>query len=39
MTVNGQTLRAGDGVAISGAGEIRLEARAATEALVFDMAP
>jgi redox-sensitive bicupin YhaK (pirin superfamily) len=39
LTVNGQQLRAGDGVAISGAGELRLEAEAATEALVFDMAP
>jgi quercetin 2,3-dioxygenase len=39
LTVNGELLRAGDGVATSGAGELRLEARAATEALVFDMAP
>ncbi len=39
LTVNGQRLRAGDGLAISGADELRLEAQAATEALVFDMAP
>ncbi len=39
LTVNGQALRAGDGVSISGAGEIRLDAQAPTEALVFDMAP
>ncbi len=39
LTVNGQRLRAGDGLAISGADELRLEAQAATEALLFDMAP
>lgn len=39
LAVNGQTLHAGDGISISGAGELRLEARTATEALVFDMAP
>ena len=39
LIVNGQRLRAGDGLAISGADELRLEALAATEALVFDMAP
>jgi quercetin 2,3-dioxygenase len=39
MTVNGEKLRAGDGLAVSGARELRLEASAATEALVFDMAP
>ncbi len=39
LTVNGEALRAGDGVSISGADELHLEAQAATEALVFDMAP
>ena len=39
LTMNGEALQAGDGVSISGAGEIRLEAQAATEALLFDMAP
>lgn len=39
LAVNGEALRAGDGVSVSGAGELRLEAKAATEALLFDMAP
>ena len=39
LTMNGEVLHAGDGVSISGAGEIRLEAQAATEALLFDMGP
>jgi quercetin 2,3-dioxygenase len=39
LTVNGEALKAGDGVAISGADDVRLEARAATEALLFDMGP
>ena len=39
LTVNGEALRAGDGVSISGADELHLEAQPATEALVFDMAP
>ena len=38
LTMNGQALRAGDGVSVSGAGEIRLDVQAATEALLFDMA-
>ncbi|HKN28579.1 MAG TPA: pirin family protein [Roseiarcus sp.] len=39
LTVNGEALKAGDGVAISGTDDVRLEARAATEALLFDMGP
>ncbi|HZZ63776.1 MAG TPA: pirin family protein [Roseiarcus sp.] len=39
LAVNGEMLRAGDGISISGASELRLEARAGAEALVFDMAP
>ena len=39
LIVNGQRLRAGDGLAMSGADELRLKAQAATEALVFDMTP
>ena len=39
LTVNGQRLRAGDGLAVSGADELRLEALAGAHALVFDMAP
>ncbi len=39
LTVNGEALKAGDGVAISGSDDVRLEARAATEALLFDMGP
>ena len=39
LTVNGEALRAGDGVAISGTNEIRLEAQGPTEALLFDMGP
>jgi quercetin 2,3-dioxygenase len=38
LTVNREALRAGDGVA-SGADDVRLEAGAATEALLFDMGP
>jgi quercetin 2,3-dioxygenase len=39
LTVNGEALKAGDGVAISGTDDVRLEARAMTEALLFDMGP
>jgi quercetin 2,3-dioxygenase len=39
LTVNGETLRAGDGVSISDTDELRLEATAASEALLFDMGP
>ena len=39
LSVNGETLRSGDGVSISGAEELRLEALAGAHALVFDMAP
>ncbi len=39
LAVNGERLRTGDGLAISGADELRLEAEAPTEALVFDMTP
>ncbi|WP_424361025.1 pirin family protein [Methylocystis parvus] len=38
IAVNGEALAAGDGVAVSDGAEIRLEARADAEALVFDMA-
>ena len=37
--MNGEGLRAGDGMSISGAGDIRLDAQAAAEALLFDMGP
>ena len=39
LTVNGETLRPGDGIAISGAEGLRIEAQAPAEALLFDMAP
>jgi quercetin 2,3-dioxygenase len=39
LMVNGETLRPGDGIAISGADGLRIEAQAPTEALLFDMAP
>ncbi len=39
LTVNGETLRPGDGIAISGADGLLIEAQAPTEALLFDMAP
>jgi quercetin 2,3-dioxygenase len=38
LTVNGKPLKGGDGMAVSGTGELRLESAASTEALVFDMA-
>ena len=38
LTVNGKALRSGDGVAIAGTHELRLEAGGETEALLFDMA-
>jgi redox-sensitive bicupin YhaK (pirin superfamily) len=39
LQVNGEALRAGDGLAVSGAGELRLMAEAGAHALLFDMAP
>ncbi len=38
IAVNGQKLEAGDGMAIEGAGDLRLEAGASAEVLLFDMA-
>ena len=39
LAVNGEQLRAGDGLSISGTDEIRLEAQGPAETLLFDMAP
>jgi redox-sensitive bicupin YhaK (pirin superfamily) len=38
VAVNGQKLEAGDGMAVEGAGDLRLEAETAAEVLLFDMA-
>jgi redox-sensitive bicupin YhaK (pirin superfamily) len=38
IAVNGQKLEAGDGMAVEGAGGLRLEAETAAEVLLFDMA-
>jgi quercetin 2,3-dioxygenase len=38
ITVNGQSLGAGDGMALKDAGELRLEAQSSAEVLLFDMA-
>ena len=38
LSVNGQQVRAGDGIAIGAADEVGIEGREGTEALVFDMA-
>jgi redox-sensitive bicupin YhaK (pirin superfamily) len=38
LSVNGERVRAGDGIAIGATDEIRIEAHERTEALVFDMA-
>jgi quercetin 2,3-dioxygenase len=39
LELNGETLQAGDGAAVSGAGELRLEAERSAHALLFDMGP
>lgn len=39
LFVNGQELRAGDGLAVESAGELRLEGQENAEVLLFDMAP
>jgi quercetin 2,3-dioxygenase len=38
LSVNGQQVRAGDGIAIGATDEVRIEGLERTEALVFDMA-
>lgn len=38
ITVNGQPLEAGDGMAVEDLGELRLEGQSRTEVLLFDMA-
>ena len=38
LSVNGERVSAGDGIAIGGADEVRVESLGPTEALVFDMA-
>lgn len=39
LLVNGQELRAGDGLAVESAGELRLEGQENAEVLLFDMTP
>jgi redox-sensitive bicupin YhaK (pirin superfamily) len=38
INVNGQRLEAGDGMAVEGAADLRLEAETPAEVLLFDMA-